>query len=77
MITSKTNIVIKRLRTDNGGEYKNKKMAALCTKLKIAQEFTVPYNPEQNGLSERFNRTLCGLMNNCRLILVNTTGIND
>ena len=58
MITSKTNIVIKRLRTDNGGEYKNKKMAALCTKLKIAQEFTVPYNPEHNGLSERFNRTL-------------------
>ena len=37
MITSKTNIIIKRLRTDNGGEYKNKKMAALCNKLKIAQ----------------------------------------
>ena len=58
MITSKTDIVIKRLRSDNGGEYKNKKMTAICDKLKIAQEFTVPYNPEQNGLAERFNRTL-------------------
>ena len=57
-ITAKTNIVIKRLRTDNGGEFKNKKMAAVCAKLKIAQEFTVPYNPEQNGLAERNNRTL-------------------
>ena len=45
MIMSKTHIVIKRLRTDNGGEYKNKKMAAMYNKLKNAQEFTVPYNP--------------------------------
>ena len=58
MITAKSDIVIKRIRSDNGGEYKNKKMKAVCEKLKIAQEFTVPYNPEQNGLAERFNRTL-------------------
>ena len=57
-ISAKTNIVIKRLRSDNGGEYKNAKMKALCEKLKISQEYTVPYNPEQNGLAERFNRTL-------------------
>ena len=58
MITFKSNIEIKRLRSDNGGEYKNKKMKDLCERLKVAQEFTVPYNPEQNGLAERFNRTL-------------------
>ena len=58
MITAKTGIVIKRLRSHNGGEYKNKIMKNICDKLKIAQEFTVPYNPEQNGLAERYNRTL-------------------
>ena len=58
MITTKSSIVIKRLRSDNGGEFKNKRMKNLCDKLKVAQEFTVAYNPEQNGLAERFNRTL-------------------
>ena len=58
MITSKSSIVIKRLRSDNGGEFKNKRMKNLCDKLKVAQEFTVAYNPEQNGLAEWFNRTL-------------------
>ena len=58
MIVAKSSIVIKRLRTDNGGEYKYIQMKSLCNKLKIAQEFTLAYNSEQNGLAERFHRTL-------------------
>jgi transposase InsO family protein len=61
-ITLKTNITIKRLRSDNAGEYKNKRMSELSEKLKLSQEFTVPYNPEQNGMTERLNRILCEMV---------------
>jgi hypothetical protein len=37
-------------------------MSIICERLKISQEFTVPYNPEQNGLAERINRTLCEMV---------------
>jgi hypothetical protein len=39
-IALNTNITIKRLRSDNGGEYKNKRMSELCEKLKVSEEFT-------------------------------------
>jgi hypothetical protein len=48
----------KIIRSDNGGEYKNKKMSKICQEHDIKQEFTVPYNPQQNGMAERMNRTL-------------------
>ena len=45
-------------RSDNGGEYRNAEMTLFCRQKMIKQEFTVPYNPEQNGMTERLNRTL-------------------
>uniref|UniRef100_H3GB33 Integrase catalytic domain-containing protein n=1 Tax=Phytophthora ramorum TaxID=164328 RepID=H3GB33_PHYRM len=51
-------LTVKILRSDNGGEYRNAIMDALCDAKTIKQEFTVPYNPQQNGMSERMNRTL-------------------
>ena len=33
-------------------------MQNFCKAKFIKQEFTVPYNPEQNGMAERMNRTL-------------------
>ena len=50
--------VIKVLRSDNGGEYQNAGMNRFCKSISIKQEYTVPYNPEQNGMAERMNRTL-------------------
>ena len=50
--------VIKVLRSDNGGEYQNAGMNRFCKSNSIKQEYTVPYNPEQNGMAERMNRTL-------------------
>ena len=50
--------VIKILRSDNGGEYRNDAMDRFCKSKSIKQEYTVPYNPEQNGMAERMNRTL-------------------
>jgi transposase InsO family protein len=46
------------LRTDNGTEYTNKEFKKYLRKFGIRHQTTVPYNPEQNGLAERMNRTL-------------------
>ena len=55
------------LRSDNGTEYTSKDFRRLCVENKIKQEFTVPETPEQNGLAERFNRTVVE-MARCMLI---------
>ena len=49
---------IKTLRTDNGGEYVSKEFEKFLKTRGITHQFTVPYNPEQNGVAERKNRTL-------------------
>ena len=46
-----------RLRTDNGGEYISNEFKEYCKEQKTFHEFTVPYNPNQNGLAERYWRT--------------------
>ena len=46
------------LRSDNGTEYTNKKFKRLSTNNKIKREYTVPETPEQNGVAERYNRTV-------------------
>ena len=45
-------------RTDNGTDYKNKAFKKFCMSNEIAPEFTFPETPEQNGVAERFNRTV-------------------
>ena len=49
---------VKRIRSDNGGEYHSKELQQWLRKRGVKQEFSVPYYPEQNGVAERFNRTL-------------------
>ena len=49
---------IKSLRSDNGGEYTSKEFDAFCKNRGIQRQFSNPYTPEQNGVSERFNRTM-------------------
>lgn len=46
------------LRTDRGEEFKNHHLVEFCLSEGIHQEFTAPYCPEQNGMSERDNRTI-------------------
>lgn len=58
MVTAKHERRISRLRSDNGGEYCGKRFKKFCISEGIQQEFTVPYTLEQNGVSERVNRTL-------------------
>lgn len=49
---------IKVIRTDNGTEYLNKQFMELCKKNGIKHEKSTAYSPQQNGISERMNRTL-------------------
>lgn len=58
MATAKFERKISRIRCDNGGEYRNELFERFCRKKGIQMECTVPYTPEQNGVSERMNRTL-------------------
>jgi transposase InsO family protein len=46
------------LRSDNGGEYTSKDFSNFCIEAGIKREFTVPYNPQQNGVAERKNKTI-------------------
>ena len=49
---------IKILRSDNGGEYTSKEFLNFYKDVGIERELTTPYNPQQNGVAKRKNRTL-------------------
>jgi transposase InsO family protein len=51
-----------KLLSDNGGEFKNKLLTELCNQLQVQRVFTTPYNPQCDGMVERFNRTLTRLL---------------
>ena len=46
------------LRSKNGDEYTLGGFVDFCGRAGIKREFTVPYNPQQNGVAERKNRTI-------------------
>ncbi|KAE8719078.1 hypothetical protein F3Y22_tig00109978pilonHSYRG00092 [Hibiscus syriacus] len=58
MVETQTGRKIKRLRTNNGGEYKNDQFLKVCEEEGIVRHFTVRYTPQQNEVAERMNRTL-------------------
>ena len=49
---------LKVFRTDNGGEYTSKEFERYLMTEGVRHELTIPKTPEQNGVSERMNRTL-------------------
>lgn len=46
------------IRSDNGLIFQSRRFRAACADYRLKQEFITPYTPEQNGLIERFFRTL-------------------
>lgn len=60
--TNSRPVTIKKLRTDNGGEYVSKEFKTYLTQNGIVHQTTIPYSPQQNGVAERMNRTLIDLV---------------
>ncbi|CAN1285750.1 Retrovirus-related Pol polyprotein from transposon TNT 1-94, partial [Linum perenne] len=58
MVENQTGRKIKKLRSDNGGEYKSDPFLEICREEGIVRHFTVPGKPQQNGVAERMNQTL-------------------
>lgn len=55
---SKFNMKIEYLRCDNAGENSSKSFKDFCNSKGITIQYSVPRNPEQNGLAEKYNRTI-------------------
>jgi transposase InsO family protein len=49
---------IKKIKSDNGIEFKNSQIEGFLEEEGIKHEFSSPYAPQQNGVLERKNRTL-------------------
>ena len=52
------NVIEFTLRSDIGGEYISRKFQNFCRNNSIAQQFTSPYSPHQNGIAERYWRSV-------------------
>jgi transposase InsO family protein len=49
---------VKKIRSDNGTEFKNTQVEDFLDEEDIKLELSAPYTPQQNGVAERKNRTL-------------------
>ena len=58
MVENETGKKLKCLRSDNGGEYCSKEFDDYCSYHGIRREKTVPQTPQENGVSERMNKTI-------------------
>jgi transposase InsO family protein len=53
---------VKKIRSDNGSEFKNLQVEEYIEKEGIKHEFFAPYTPQQNGVVERKNMTLIDMV---------------
>ena len=54
--------IIKRVRSDNGSEFKNTSINEQCDEFRIRHQFLAKYTPQSNDLVERKNRTLIDMV---------------
>jgi transposase InsO family protein len=58
LVDNETRKSLKCLRSDNGGEYYSKEFDDYCSYHGIRRKNIVPGTPQENGVSERMNRTI-------------------
>ena len=58
IVNNNPDLQVRRIRSDNGTEFKNSVMREFCEDKGIMHEFSAPRTPQQNGVVERKNRTL-------------------
>ncbi|KAH9321990.1 hypothetical protein KI387_016629, partial [Taxus chinensis] len=64
---NETGLMLKCLRSNNGGEYCSNEFDYYCSKNGIRRKKTVSGTPQQNGVSERMNRTIMERARSMRL----------
>ena len=57
-VENETNLKIKCLRSDNGGEFTSNEFNEFCEIHGIKRQFSAPKTPRENGVVERKNRTI-------------------
>lgn len=55
---NQTGLKIKKIRSDQGGEFSGNNIESFLEQHGIIHQKTNAYTPEQNGMSERMNRTI-------------------
>ncbi|CAL9014241.1 unnamed protein product [Prunus brigantina] len=50
---------LKKLSSDRGGEYTSHEFQEFCASMGMERQLTIAYSPQQNGVAERRNRTIC------------------
>ena len=62
MIKTQFDVIVRALRSDNAKEYVSDALVSHLSSQGILQQLTCPYTPEQNGVAERKNRSLIGMV---------------
>nr|GEV10676.1 hypothetical protein [Tanacetum cinerariifolium] len=57
-IENQLSLKVEIIRSNNGTEFKNQDLNQFCGMKVIKREFSVPRTPQQNGISEKKNKTL-------------------
>nr|GEV91276.1 putative ribonuclease H-like domain-containing protein [Tanacetum cinerariifolium] len=57
-LENQLSLKVKIIRSDNGTELKNNDLNQVCGMKGIKREFSVPRTPQQNGITEKKNKTL-------------------
>ncbi|KAI3768676.1 hypothetical protein L2E82_19506 [Cichorium intybus] len=61
-VEKETGKVVKALRTDRGGEYLSNEFSKFCREHGIRRQLTTSFTPQQNGVTERKNRTVINMV---------------
>ncbi|CAJ2658384.1 unnamed protein product [Trifolium pratense] len=62
LVEKESGCLIKCLRTNRGGEFTSAMFNDFCSSQGIKRQLTAAYTPQQNGVSERKNRTLLNMV---------------
>jgi transposase InsO family protein len=62
LVENESGCLIQCLRTDRGGEFTSTAFNEFCSEHGVKRQLTAAYTPQQNGVSERKNRTLLNMV---------------
>jgi transposase InsO family protein len=58
MVERQSGKLLKKLRSDRGGEYNSKEFDKFCEDIDVERQVTISFTPKQNSVAERKNRTI-------------------